>query len=263
MPRYARIHNENRVYHIMLRGNNREKIFIDKEDKARVIAILTEKKKEGEYLLYAYCIMDNHIHLVVKEGKDSLARIIKRIGTSYARYFNKKYMRIGHVFQDRYRSENVHDDKYLLALIRYVHQNPVKPGIGTISGYRWSSYKEYLSKVRVLVEVDELLGMFSNNRKYAVEEFVRFNNETTEDNFLDIEEEKEIDNSNVEKFMNEYMSLKNLQISQLKDSCNKLLRDELIKQLATRSSLSLREIATKLDLNREMVRKIVSREPSP
>jgi REP element-mobilizing transposase RayT len=76
--------------------------------------------------------MDNHIHLVIKEGKDPIARIMKRIGTSYVYYFNKKYRRTGHVFQDRFRSENVKDDSYLLSVIRYVHQNPIKPGIGTI-----------------------------------------------------------------------------------------------------------------------------------
>ena len=263
MPRQARILNEKHVYHIMLRGNNREKIFIDDEDKARIVDVLVKKKNEGEFFLYTYCIMDNHIHLVIREGKDSLARIIKRIGTSYASYFNKKYRRVGHVFQDRYRSENVHDDKYLLALIRYVHQNPVKPGIGKISGYKWSSYKEYLSQVKVLVEVEEILGMFSNNRQYAVEEFVRFNHESSKDAFLDIEEEKEIDNSNVERFINEYLGSRNLQITQLKDSCNRQIRDGMIKHLAARSNLSLREIAIKLDINRELVRKIVSKEPSP
>jgi putative transposase len=120
----------------MLRGNNREKIFRDEEDKARMIDTLGDKKKAEEYFLYAYCVMDNHIHLIIKEGKDPIASIVKRIATSYSYYFNKKYKRIGHVFQERFKSENIEDESYLLAAIRYVHQNPVKPGIGTVDGYK-------------------------------------------------------------------------------------------------------------------------------
>lgn len=133
MPRQARILNEKNVYHVMLRGNNREKIFIDNEDKQRIIETIRLKKKDREFFLYAYCVMDNHIHLVIREGEDSLSRIVKRIGVSYAYYFNKKYNRIGHVFQGRFKSENIEDDKYLLCAIRYVHRNPVKAGLGSLS----------------------------------------------------------------------------------------------------------------------------------
>jgi REP element-mobilizing transposase RayT len=106
MPRSARKKSEKQVYHIMLRGNNKENIFIDEGDKLRIIDTLQEKKKFGEYYLYAYCVMDNHLHIIIKEGKDTIDRIVKRIAASYACYFNKKYKRIGHVFQERYRSEN-------------------------------------------------------------------------------------------------------------------------------------------------------------
>ena len=103
MPRHARILNEKNVYHVMLRGNNRGKIFIDNEDKQRIIETIRLKKKDREFFIYAYCVLDNHIHLVIREGEDSLSRIVKRIATSYAYYFNKKYNRMGHVFQDRFR----------------------------------------------------------------------------------------------------------------------------------------------------------------
>ena len=77
--------------------------------------------------------MDNHIHPIIKEGKDPVARTVKRIAASYSYYFNKKYKRIGHVFQERFRSENIEEESYLFSAIRYVHQNPLKPGIGTIN----------------------------------------------------------------------------------------------------------------------------------
>ncbi|MCC5468750.1 transposase, partial [Pelosinus sp. Bkl1] len=96
--------------------------------------------------------MDNHIHLIIKEGKDPIASIVKRIATSYSYYFNKKYKRIGHVFQERFKSENIEDESYLLAAIRYVHQNPVKPGIGAVDGYKWSSYRDYIGMGRNLTD---------------------------------------------------------------------------------------------------------------
>lgn len=263
MPRHARILGEKQVYHIMLRGNNRENIFIDDEDKTKILDILGEKKREGTYNLYAYCVMDNHIHLVVKEGKDPIARIIKRIGTSYAHYFNKKYKRIGHVFQDRFKSEIIGDDSYLLAVIRYIHQNPLKPGLGTIRGYNWSSYKEYINKRSALVDSEEILDIFSKNKERAVTEFSRFNHEKTAEEFLDIGEEKEINQENVQEFIAGFLKIKNIEIMDLSDPTHKPLREELIKELLKRSSLSKRGIAVELGLSREMVRRTsVSEEPS-
>lgn len=91
--------------------------------------------------------MDNHAHLLVNEGEDEISRIIKRIGTSYVYYFNKKYGRVGHLFQDRFKSEAIEDDSYLLAVVRYIHNNPVKAGIvKNASSYRWSSFNAYIEE---------------------------------------------------------------------------------------------------------------------
>lgn len=263
MPRYARVRSEKQVYHIMLRGNNREKIFIDEEDKTRIIDTLEDKKKAEEYLLYAYCVMDNHIHLIIKEGKDSISRIVKRIAASYSYYFNKKYKRIGHVFQERYKSENIEDERYLLAAIRYVHQNPVKPGIGTIDGYRWSSYMDYIGKGRKITDTEEILGIFSNSHEKAIREFERFNQEFTEESFLDVGEEREIGQGNVREYIHRYLAEKGLGIQDLKNITNRSIREELIKILLEKSDLSLRGIAATLGLSREMIRRTaVSRDLS-
>jgi putative transposase len=264
MPRYARIKSQTQVYHIMLRGNNREKIFVDEEDKARMIDTLGDKKKAEEYFLYAYCVMDSHIHLIIKEGKDPIASIVKRIATSYSYYFNKKYKRIGHVFQERFKSENIEDESYLLAAIRYVHQNPVKPDIGTVDGYKWSSYRDYIGMGRNLTDTREVLAILSNFNEKALIEFVRFNHEFSEGTFLDIREEKEIDQLNVTEYINRYLAEKGIGINDLRSVGNKSLREELIKLLMEKSNFSLRGIAETLELNREMVRKVqVSKDLSP
>jgi REP element-mobilizing transposase RayT len=251
MPRHARVLSETQTYHIMLRGNNRQDVFIDDEDKARIIATISEKKGSGRFVLYAYCVMDNHLHLVLKEGTDPLSRALKRIGTSYAYYFNKRYKRVGHVFQDRYRSENIEDDAYLLGAIRYIHR---------------SSYHEYSKEGADLVAVDEILSMFSNDRERAIDAFKKYHQEEAEGFFLDVEEKKRILEENVQSFTSQYLIKQKLELEGLKLSENKKFRDELIGLLRKESDLSLRRIAEVLHINREVVRRAVaslSKEPSP
>ncbi len=89
--------------------------------------------------------MDNHVHLMISEGTEDLSKIMKRINVSYVYYFNQKYKRVGHLFQDRFKSENVEQDLYLLALARYIHQNPLNPPlVKKVSDYKWSSYNSYM-----------------------------------------------------------------------------------------------------------------------
>jgi REP element-mobilizing transposase RayT len=129
MPRQAREKSSSGIYHIMLRGINRQDIFHDEEDKMRFIETLKNYKSICEYKVYGYCLMSNHIHLLIKEGKETISQAMKRIGASYVYWCNMKYERYGHLFQDRYKSEKVEDDKYLLVVLRYIHQNPIKAGI--------------------------------------------------------------------------------------------------------------------------------------
>ncbi len=103
MPRVGRELSKNGIYHVMLRRNEGREIFMDDEDRKRFIDTLYEKSKENEFLVLAYCLMDNHLHLLVREGDDLINRAMKRIGVSYVYYFNKKYRRSGHLFQDRFK----------------------------------------------------------------------------------------------------------------------------------------------------------------
>lgn len=143
------------IYHVMLRGINRQVIFEDDEDYFQMISILRGQcdryDDEGNRLspfciFYAYCLMSNHLHLLIRERADNISDIVKRIGVTYAHYFNKKYERNGHLFQDRFRSEPVDNMEYFITLIRYIHQNPWKAGIvEKITDYPWSSWSEYAS----------------------------------------------------------------------------------------------------------------------
>jgi REP element-mobilizing transposase RayT len=105
MSRKARQLSSTKIYHVIIRGNRKEDIFLEDEDKRRFIKILKKIKQKDEYELYAFCLMNNHVHLLIKEKNEHISRIMKRINISYVNYFNQKYQQIGHLFQDRYRSE--------------------------------------------------------------------------------------------------------------------------------------------------------------
>ena len=144
MPRNARELSKSGIYHIMLRGTNRQEIYHDDEDNDKFLKILSWNKKKCGFYIYGWCLMGNHVHLLFREGKEDISTTMKRIGVSYAWYYNRKYNTTGHLFQDRYRSENVDYNGYLISLIRYIHFNPVKAGLATRPGeWKWSSYRIY------------------------------------------------------------------------------------------------------------------------
>lgn len=165
----------------MLRGINRQNIFEDEEDKEKFLETLNRYKAISEYKLFAYCLMSNHIHLLIKIEKENLDLVLKRVAGSYVYWYNWKYKRSGHLFQDRFKSEPVEDDSYFLTVIRYIHQNPVKAGLcKSVLDYQYSSYFEYVNK-NDLVDTDFCLGIIS------CEQFIEFNSECNDDVCLDLE----------------------------------------------------------------------------
>ena len=117
MPRGARRLSESRVYHVIIRGNERQKIFRNIEDKERFLETLRIKRKDWNFEYLAYCLMDNHVHLIIDQGEEDIAKIMQGINVRYAYYFNRRYNRIGHLFKDRFKSEVIEDERYLLAAI--------------------------------------------------------------------------------------------------------------------------------------------------
>ena len=146
MARKVRERCESNTYHVMLRGINRQQIFLDQLDNQHFLEVLTECREISKYHIYAYCFMGNHVHLLLRVGEEPLEQVMKRIGTRYAVWYNNKYARAGHLFQDRYRSEAVKDDVYFLMVLRYILNNPVKGGIcRKAEDYRWSSAADYIT----------------------------------------------------------------------------------------------------------------------
>ena len=265
MPRNARKVSKTHIYHIMLRGNERKNIFLDDEDKVNFIEILYHKKQNNAFCLYAYCIMDNHVHLVMKEQNDSISTIMKRLGTSYAHYYNKKHKRVGHVFQDRYKSETIEDERYLLSVIRYIHNNPEKAGLCRKQEYNWSSYQLYTlatKEYRELVEYEEVLSILSEDKDRARILFREFSNKGDQDDFIDMKEKW--GEEDALEYIKQYLDKIRIGFEHLNQREYRVERETVVKELINRSSLSLRRIAEVTGINRETVRKIkVSKEPSP
>ena len=144
LPRIAREKSRSGIYHVMLRGINKQNIFEEAEDYKKMMDLLRQRKEASGITLYGYCLMSNHIHLLLREEKEPLNIEMKRIGSKYAIWFNTKYQRIGHLFQDRFKSEAVEDEPYFLTVLRYIHYNPVKAGlVKAPEDYPYSSYGCY------------------------------------------------------------------------------------------------------------------------
>ena len=180
MPRQARIKSESGIYHIMLRGINKQQIFEDPEDYCKFLDIVKECKAICGFKLYAYCLMGNHIHLLMQEGPETLEQIFKRICGRFVYWYNIKYRRVGHLFQDRFKSEPVNTENYFLTVLRYIHQNPVKESICKhVEDYLHSSYSAYFGSDE-LVDTDYVLQLIS------IEEFRGLNAQIVSANCLDV-----------------------------------------------------------------------------
>jgi len=156
MPRSERQKSDTGIYHIIARGIGQQRIFEQAEDYRRFLDFLFQTKKQSGFILYAYCLMGNHIHLLLKEGPESISQIFKRLGTRYAQWFNGKYERVGHLFQNRFISEPINDDNYFTTTLLYIYQNPVKAGISqTASDYEWGS-RRFLGENNSLIDESAL-----------------------------------------------------------------------------------------------------------
>jgi putative transposase len=238
MPRQARKKSKSGIYHIMLRGINRQVLFEEEEDRAKLLSTLREYKIKSGYRILGYCLMDNHIHLVIQEGKEPIASTMKRIGVSYVFWYNWKNKRSGHLFQDRYKSESIEDDQTLLSVLRYIHQNPIKAGmIENVSEFKWSSYNEYVGMPRI-VDTELVLGMFSGNEQTAKVRFAEYTAESCEGK-ASIEADKRLTDDEARERIQRIVDKTYAEVQQL----GKEKRDEILRRIKDIEGLSIRQIA--------------------
>jgi len=171
MARKQRIHYEGAIYHVIARGNNREDVFGEPGDKAKYLELLDRYKHKYDCKIHAYVLMDNHIHLLVSVTNTPLAKIMQGLQQTYTQYYNRKYQHVGHVFQQRYKAFLCGAEPYLLTLICYIHQNPVRAKINGGINYDWSSHKAYMRGHDSLVDTNLILGYLATDLAKAIEEY--------------------------------------------------------------------------------------------
>ncbi len=176
MARKPRIHCPGALYHVISRGNQRQDIFLDDKDLKTFLAYLSEYKTRYPFHLYAYSLMENHFHLLLKIEGTPLSKIMQSLLFRYTRYFNKRYGKVGHLFQGRYKAILCDKDAYLVELVRYIHLNPVRSGVVMDpEKYVWTSHLDYLGKVKDgFIEEDFVLGQFGGKKSLARRRYQRF-----------------------------------------------------------------------------------------
>ena len=221
MSRIPRTHLKTPFFHVMTQGINRNFIFDNPTDIRYYISIMNKLEEEHNISIIAYCIMNNHTHMLIEvENLKELSKYMQRLNSKYAKYYNKKYNRVGYVFRDRYKTEGIYSEEHLHSCIKYIYNNPVKAGICEHpKEYAYSNYKEISSD----------------------EEYV----------FMDVEEDtRKICRDVIKEFLDE----SNTDIEEIKEQKDKLR--ELIKLLRNQYDISLRKISEEIKLNRETVRQI-------
>ena len=244
MARTRRMKSESGYYHVILRGVNKQDIFFDEEDFERMIDTLRRYQRDTDILISAYCLMNNHIHLLVNV-KDGLDIFVKKIASSYVYYFNCKYERVGHLFQERYRSEAIETNDYLLTVFRYILQNPLKAGICPPETYSWNSW-DSLENPQDFCDIEQIVSI-AGSRK-ALKEYVL---EKNNDQCLEADSSHKLSESEA---LQEAMRITGgenpLQVALYpKDK-----RNTLIAQMK-KAGLSIRQISRLTGINRNIVQR--------
>lgn len=175
MPRTARLTYPGGFYHIFNRSLNNIPLFPDTEYYERLLEKLSSLTMEGDWIIYAYCLMPNHYHLLVEEKSIPIAKLIGRLITSYSVYFNKRNKRHGPLFEDRFKSKLVQKDNYFLEVSRYIHLNPVKSGlVDNPEDYEYSSLREYIGyKERGIINIDKVTTLLGESKK-KIADYLKF-----------------------------------------------------------------------------------------
>lgn len=179
MPRQPRLDIPHVLHHVIVRGIERRDIFADDTDKERFVARLSTLLTKSGTKCFAWSLLSNHLHLLLMPTTVSLATTMRRLLTGYAVYFNRKYQRSGHLFQNRYKSILCEEEPYLLELIRYIHLNPLRaglvPDLETLDLYRWSGHAVLLGQRSMEgQETDEVLARFGKSRTRARRDYRQF-----------------------------------------------------------------------------------------
>ena len=241
------------VFHVMCRGVGRQIIFEDDADREYLIGRLKAEKRGSGVRIFAWCLMDNHVHLLICAEQSELSAFMRRVLSDYAIHFNRCHDRVGHLFQDRYLRKPVDTEAYLLGTVRYIHHNPIEAGFVNFATYRWSSCRDYLGEGdSAITDPEEVMDLFG-----SLEEFVRFHGETDQTAYPDIQTSR----ANVALARALFIAIDEIGEERL-HSAKSLPRNErdcLVARLLARG-LSVRQIERLTGISRGVISRISAQE---
>ena len=253
MARKTRKELTGKYFHIMVQGIGKEKIFSEEDNKGYYLSIIEKAKIKNEIFIFAFCIMGNHAHILIKaERIRNVSLFMKEINTEYARYYNNTRKRVGYVFRGRFKSEAINDEKHLINCLAYIQNNPVKAKlVKNVKEYKYSSYVNYINQRGIIdfEEAKKYYAVSASNMKAIMKE--KSHSDWIEHDDMEYEGYKEV----LEELVKRYYLTK-----------NRLAEDEILRkvveELQERTGLSLRKIAVLLEVNRERVRTVMTEENS-
>ncbi|MBQ8924244.1 MAG: transposase [Lachnospiraceae bacterium] len=246
MPRQARKKSCTDIYHVMLRGVNRQTIFYDAEDRKEFLKRLLKYKKELGFDLYAYCLMDNHIHLLLRSYEFGLDTLFRSLGASYVHWYNKKYDRVGNLFQDRYKSETVEDELYLMTVLRYILRNPVSAGMCSCPGeYEYSSIREYVECDEWITDIGFILGFVK------IDDLIEYINTDNNDKCIDDNVVKRLPDAEIAKIIYKKYKLDDL-------NSEKSVRDAAVADMLGQG-VTIHQLSRVTGIPRSTIRSIKNR----
>ncbi len=249
MPRTSRkLYEKRQFFHVMVQGIDREFIFNTKEEKEVYKKLMIKYANKMHIKIVAYCMMDNHVHIVIKIREISeLSKYMQCVNTSYAIYYNKKKQRVGYVYRNRYQVQVIQDIRHLKNAIIYVHNNPVKAKIcGSADEYAFSSYQQWARKLRNYTSNDT--SLFVNLQEYKE----LHEDERVQEEFLDIQKDKKTIAKNIIQI---YLKQKHITLQELKN--NRLMLKQICKELHEKEKISYRKIEEIINISRETIRKLI------
>lgn len=173
MGRKPRVIYNGALYHIIQRGNNRNYIYEDINDKKMFFKILLETREKYDFKILYYVLMDNHYHIILEVGETSISKVVQWLNTRYSKYYNKKYNRTGSIYGGRYTCHIISDTKYYFKLLNYIAANPMKAKIvKNTREYRWSAHQQIISKDSSIVDIEKTLSYFPSPRSMVMQEYI-------------------------------------------------------------------------------------------
>lgn len=255
MSRLSRSKSYTNVYHIILRGINQQNIFYDKQDILKFKKEIKRTKEKYKYELYAYVLMNNHVHFIIKDTKNNLSMAIQGLTISYVMYFNKKYERFGHLFQNRFHSKNIEQMQYLFQCIKYIHNNPVKAGIGDLVQYKYSSYRDYVERTG-LTDTEFILNLIGENEIEQNKNFIKLHQQEEErhdlQNEIEFEIRERLTDKEVIKWIKDRTKIQNITEIQ---KYNKDIRDKMIRDILEINKISSSQLSRIIGISPKIIQR--------